>query len=113
MKYIITESKLEKTAIHYLNEMYGDLKENRTDKWPDSTFFIKDKKVYMERDLINNDLWVDYYSIWDDLETVFSFENSKIKDIITKWVDETYNIKGVKPDVSWHHPLNWWRKFII
>ena len=39
MKYIITESKLEKAVIKYLNKEYGDLEEYTTDKRPDNVFF--------------------------------------------------------------------------
>jgi len=67
MKYIITESKLEKVAIKYLNKIYGNLEEYRTDERPDKVFFIRGKKVFMEQDLENDDLWVDYYTIWSDL----------------------------------------------
>ena len=93
MKYIITESKLENVVIKYLNKMYGDLKEYRTDEHPDSIFFIKGKKVFMEQDLENDDLWVSFFTIWLDLVDTFSLENKEIEYIISKWVEGTYNIK--------------------
>ena len=95
MKYIITESKLEQVVIKYLNKMYGDLEEYRTDEHPDSVFFVKGKKVYMEQDLENDDLWVDYYTIWSDLENMFDLKYNEIQSIITKWVEVTYNLRGV------------------
>ena len=97
MKYIITESKLEKTIIHYLNEMYGDLEEYRTAKFPNGIFYVKEKKVYMEYDLKSDDLWVDNDTIWEDLETIFGLEDSEIRHVITKWVEETYELRGVTP----------------
>ena len=95
MKYIITENQNEKLIIKYLNKEYGDLKEYRTDEYPESVFYIKDKKVYMEPE--NDVLWVDYYTIWQDLINIFSLKNSEIKHIITHWVKETYNLEGVTP----------------
>ena len=95
MKYIITENQIEKLIIKYLNKEYGDLEEYRTDEYPESVFYIKDKKVYMEPE--NDVLWVDYYTIWQDLDTIFSLKNSEIKHIITHWVKETYNLEGVTP----------------
>ena len=104
MKYIITESKLDRVVIKYLNKEYGDLEEYTTDKRPDNVFFVKDKKVYMEHDLKNGYLFVDYDTIWPDLENIFSPEITEIQRIITKWVEETYNIEGVTPipHVPWH-----------
>ena len=97
MKYIITESKLEEVVIKYLNKMYGDLKEYRTEKHPDCIFFIKGKKVYMEQDLENDMLWVGYDTIWSDLRDTFSLEYDDVQSIITKRVEVTYNLKGVTP----------------
>jgi hypothetical protein len=97
MKYIITESKLEKVAIKYLNKIYGNLEEYRTDEHPDIVFFVKGKKVYMEQDLENDFLYVDYDIIWSDLENTFSLEDNKIQSIIKDWVEVTYNLRGVTP----------------
>jgi len=38
MKIIITESKLEKAAIKWLNDNYGDLEPFETEKYPDYIF---------------------------------------------------------------------------
>jgi len=97
MKYIITESKLENVVIKYLNKMYGDLEEYRREDFPDKIFFIKDKKVYMELNLKNDDLYVSYGTIWLDLENTFSLEFDDIQSIIKKWVEETYKLRGVTP----------------
>jgi hypothetical protein len=97
MKYIITENKLEQVILRFLNKGYGDLTEYRTDEHPNSIFYIKDKKVYMEQNLKNGKLWVDYYTIWVDLEGWFSLEYDDIQSVITKWVEESYNMRGVTP----------------
>jgi len=96
MKYIITENKLEQIIISYLNKYYGDLEEYRTDKYSKSIFFVKNKKVYMEYVLMYHKLWVDT-TIWSDLENIFSLERRDTKSIIKKWVEDTYNLKGVNP----------------
>ena len=104
MKYIITENKLEEVIIKYLNKFYGDLEEYKSTKFPDTILFIKDKKVYMKQNLKNGRLWVDYDTIWTDLETIFILEELEIQDIITKWVEETYKLEGVTPryfDINW------------
>ena len=96
MKYIITENQNEKLIIKYLNNEYGDLKEYRTDEYPDSVFYVKDNKVYMEQALDMDWLHVDYFTIWKDLRTLFSLEDEDISRIITKWVEDTYGLSGVK-----------------
>ena len=109
MKYIITESKLEEIIIKFLNKMYGDLKEYRTEKHPDSVFFVKNKKVFMEQDLKNDMLWVGYETIWMDLENMFDLKISYIKYIITKWVEETYKLNGYSLAVE-ECPYNYFSK---
>jgi hypothetical protein len=97
MKYIITENQLEDGVIYYLNEMYGDLEEYRTDEYPHKVFYMKGDNLYMEHNLKNGRLWVDTDTIWTDLKTIFSLENPEIQNVITKWVEETYKIQGVTP----------------
>ena len=95
MKYIITENQLEDGIIHYLNEMYGDLEEYRIDEYPDTVLFVRGNEVYMEQELESGRIYVDYDTIWTDLKTIFSLEEHEIKEIITKWVEETYKLEGV------------------
>ena len=95
MKYIITESKLDRVVIKYLNKEYGDLKEYKP---VDShgVYYVKDKKVYMEHYLNGKILYIDN-SIWGDLKNIFNIEYDEIQRIIKKWASETYKIYGVKP----------------
>ena len=55
----------------------------------------KGKKVYMELEMdeLSSDiLWVGYETIWGDLKDMFDLKSSEIKYIITKWVEDTYNL---------------------
>ena len=97
MKYIITENKLEQVILHFLNKGYGDLTEYRDDEYPDTIFYIRGEKVYMEQEVDNGRLLVDYGTIWKDLEDWFSLEDDDIKLVISKWVEETYNMRGITP----------------
>jgi hypothetical protein len=97
MKYIITENKIEQVVIKYLNKYYGDLEEYRTDKRLNSVFFVKGKKIYMEQDLESRRLYVDYDTLWSDLRDTFSLGFDDIQSIITKWMEETYNLRGFTP----------------
>mgnify|MGYP003704531233 FL=1 len=110
MKYIITEGQNDKIIIRYLNSEYGDLEEYRTDKYPKSVFYVKDKKVYMEMGLGDYLLWVDHYSIWEDLINIFSLDDEEIERIITKCVEERYNIYGIPPLGAPSWITNLWKK---
>ena len=103
MKYIITENQNDKLIIKYLNKMYGDLEEYRTDEYPGSVFYVKDKKIYMKQNLKNGYLYVDYDTIWQELETIFNLEFTEIQHIITKWVEETYKLRGTTPIYDKHY----------
>ena len=103
---------LEKTAIHYLDEMYGDLEEYTTDDYPNSLFFVKNKKVYMELNLKDGDLWVDDDTIWGDLKDIFSLEDSKIEHIITKWVEDTYKLRDFTPYIAVDLSIVRWKTLI-
>ena len=96
-------NKLEHIVIKYLNKFYGDLEEHRTDRYLNIIFFVKNKKVFMEQDLENGRLWVDYDTIWSDLVDTFSLEYDEIQSIIIKWVEVTYNLRGVTPRIPERH----------
>ena len=97
MKYIITENKLEQVILHFLNKGYGDLTEYRDDEYPDAIFYIRGKKVYMEQEVDNGRLLVDYGTIWKDLENWFSMDDNDIEYVIKKWVEVAYNLRDVRP----------------
>ena len=113
MKYIITENKLEKVILNFLNKGYGDLTEYRTIEYPDSIFYIKGKKIYMEQDFENGILWVDYDTIWSDLTKWFLLEYDDIQSIIKKWVEEAYNLRGVTPEYEYYRIDGRWKRLTI
>ena len=101
LKYLLYLCQMENIAfengvIHYLNEMYGDLAEYTTDKRPNRVFYVKDNRAYMEKMLRSNVLWVDYDTIWEDLENIFGLDRYESQYIITNWVKETYNLRGIR-----------------
>lgn len=92
MKYIITENKLEKTVIHFLNTGYGNLTIN-TEKLPNNILFVDGKNVLMSYD--GSRLWVDY-SLYETLLEWFNLGYRKTKDIIKNWAFEKYGIMSDK-----------------
>ena len=113
MKYIITENQNEKLIIKYLNKEYGDLEEYKTDEEPVSLLFVKDKIVYMELRLRNQWLMVNYSTIWEDLKNIFGIEYGGERAlIITKWVKETYKLRGITPYINSIRIIDRWKGLI-
>jgi len=104
VKYIITESKLERVAVEYLNRFYGDLQEYKTEKYPHCIFFIKNKKVLMQYEYKGFYLIVDKKSIWNDLENMFALNHKQIQNVIKLWVKQTYNLDII--NVLYSHNYN-------
>lgn len=91
------DKRLEHIVIKYLNEFYGDLVEYKPpDEISYSTYYIRNKNVYMEKRL-GEDLLINKFFIWEDLSNIFSLNTESIRYVITKWVLLTYNINNVYP----------------
>jgi hypothetical protein len=104
MKYIITESKLNKTILKWLNSEYGDLTPYETEEYTDYIFFKKNDTVIFDYNKKNGVVTISYDHIWSFLENFFGLEYEEIQDLIKKWVEEHYKL-GVTTtnSVSLHH----------
>jgi len=98
MKYIITESKLEKVVIKYLNKFYGDLEQVQQSDYWGLVNFNKNGKTYIQLNTKTNSVWLPKSSLSQELIEVFNLGSLGIKDIISKWVGETYGLTNVTPD---------------
>lgn len=87
---VITDSRLEKIVINWLNDKYGDLESYETDKHPNHIFYIKDGKIILEYSKINNFLYVSYDEIWSVLESYFNMNYDQVKEILTIWVGQEF-----------------------
>ena len=110
MKYIITESKLEQVVIKYLNKAYGDLEQYDMEGFPHSIFFIKNDMLYLEYHSKKDKLYVRYNPIWTDLSTMFGLDYDECKNILSKWIELTYSVKGsTPPTYGYQSPSEWWK----
>ena len=98
MNYIITESKLEKVIIKYLNKFYGDLEQVQQSDYWGLVNFNKNGKTYIQLNTKTNWVWLPKSSLSEELVEVFNLSSLGIKDIISKWVGETYGLTNVTPD---------------
>ena len=51
---------------------------------------------YMVYDRKNGDVYINYYEIWSFLEAKFGFSYYETQRITQDWLDEVYNLKGVR-----------------
>ena len=93
MKLIITDSKLEKAAIKWLNDNYGDLEPYETEKYSDYIFYRKGNEIIFDYNKKNGNVYVNYEEIWSFFESFFGMEYEQIQEITKIWVEERYNLR--------------------
>jgi hypothetical protein len=91
MKYIITESQMEKTVVQYLNSMYSDLEQFRTKEYNDLFFFMKNGEVIFEYNPNYKFIGVSEY-LWEFLNSFFGLESQTKQWIIYDWLSEHYDL---------------------
>jgi hypothetical protein len=109
MKIIITENKLEKAAISWLNKNYGDLEPFETGKIPDYIFYLKGKKIIFDYNKENKIVFVNYNEIWSFLKMFFNMNTKQIQQLTKIWVEEHYNLKVFATDIGNNHWESRWR----
>jgi hypothetical protein len=112
MKFVITENKLERLAIKWLNENYGDLEPFETEKHPDYIFYRKGDEVIFDYNKKNEVVYVSYDEIWSFFESFFSMSNQQIKDITKIWVEEHYKLRVTTTQYGGLPTFQWWRNII-
>ncbi len=92
MKYIITESQMDRAVIKWLNLEYGDLEPFEIEKNPYYIFFMKDGEVVFDYNKKNGYVGISYDNIWSFLSSFFGLEYKEIQDITKEWVEEHYKL---------------------
>ena len=68
------------------------------DKYPDSIFFFKGDKCYLE--LENSRLWVRYAEIWQVFEVEFGMSYDEVQSFIKSQVEQHFKMRGVTPGLG-------------
>jgi len=94
MKIIITENRLNKVVLKWLDNEYGNLISVIKNK---KVFYVDENGLplffYYSNEKTRN-LYINYEKIWQLLKTIFSMDYLQIHDILKIWLEETYNLKG-------------------
>jgi hypothetical protein len=87
----------QKIVLKWLNKEFGNLipvvKGERTlyvdkDRLPLFYYYLNEK---------NGLIYIIYNKIWSLLESVFSMDNLEIRELLTAWLEDTYNLRGYTP----------------
>jgi hypothetical protein len=97
MKIIITESSRDILVFKWLNKEFGDLTKVVKD---DRIYYVdKDRKplFYYNQDSKSGDVYVNYNRMWVFFNSIFGLNTSQTQEILTIWLEQTYNLRGVTP----------------
>ena len=94
MKYIITENKIERMVVIYLDNAFGDLSKKRFFGNPDQMPFVRDNYIYMIYYTGDGALFVDYNKFWSDISEFFNWKlkNDDLISGIKIWAKKNYGI---------------------
>jgi len=85
------------SPMDYLH-LFDYMKVVQSEKKPNWTLFRFEPKInLMVYDRKKNEVYINYEQIWSVLESRFDLSYFETKRLIQKWLEDTYNLKGVKP----------------
>ena len=107
------ENKLNKVALTWLNNNFGNLKPIVMDN---KTCYVNEDRLplfYYYQDEKNGYGYINYYEIWSFLESIFGMNYQQVRGVIRDWLEETYNLKGLTPLGKRHTNRRSWKRPII
>ena len=89
-----------KEPTDFLN-LFNDLESVQSEEHQDWTLYrYKKGHNIMIYDRKNDYVYINYDGIWSVLEDKFGLNYSEIKELIKRWLDEVYNLRGVTPLIT-------------
>ncbi len=90
MKVIITKSQIDNLVMKFLNDSYG-LVEYVDEKHPDIVFYVRDGKIYIEHEIVKNDLYISrrlMYNIRRNLEDIFGIGLGDFRRLFAMFIEQ-------------------------
>ena len=88
-----------KSALKWLNRKFGDLTEIVRDG---KIYYVDENGLplfyYYQKE--NEDVFINYDRIWVFFESIFGLNDLQTEEILKVWLEETYNLRGVTPDLG-------------
>ena len=99
MKFIITENKLERVILKFINnELNLDQFEIvEHPDYPNSIFFKRNGRVVMEQDKKTKIFWFDYDEFWGYFMDIFGLDDKQIRIKFKHWLEETLKLEDYIP----------------
>ena len=94
MKKTIEESKLKAMTVWFNN--YMNILEEFVDKYTGDIYLREYGDIYVKVWIQKkySICWVDF-DFWEEFSELFSLEFSDTQSFITRWVEDTYQLKGI------------------
>jgi hypothetical protein len=89
--------KKQELVLKWLNKKFGDLTKVVKD---DTTYYVDKDRLplfYYYQDSKNEYVYVNHYRIWVFFEDIFGLNSLQTKEILTIWLEQTYNLRGLTP----------------
>ena len=100
MKYIITESKLDKVIFKYLDMKLNGIEE-RNGENIDIVFSFPNENFGMLGWKKSGNLYV-YYELRDEIKSMFGLETPEALDVIGRYVEDRYSLKVMNTKLIGH-----------
>jgi len=102
-KITFVKGYLKEAVLSWLSEIYGNLKPKEKD-YKIYYVDVESKPLFMyykeEQESKNGYYHISYDRIWSFFESYFVMKYKEIKDMISMWLGETYNLRGLTPIMS-------------
>ena len=92
MKIIITESKLEKVGIHWLNNEFSGVEPYNAKGFPSSIYFQKDGKIIFQYKK-NREQTTFNTNVYEELDLYFNMDYHQVKHLLMLWMWEKYKLR--------------------
>ena len=107
-----SEIKPMKPEMKWLKDSFDNLKPivngNRT-------YYVDNerKPLFYYQNEENGDVYIGYDRIWSILRKDFGLNYDETQELIKRWLEETYNLRGFTPIQTWVLPVGSWNQPII
>jgi hypothetical protein len=88
----------EKAAENFFVGFLNDCELKYTDEYTDVVFYVKNDDIFMELEIKDGDLWVDYDNIWSIFEKKYKYNYLEIRELITHLMWKHLKLKDVTPN---------------
>jgi hypothetical protein len=100
MKIIISENKIEKIALKWLDKTYGDLEIVDEKKYPENIDYRKGGEMIFNYNIKTNVVYINNSFIWFDLRNHFGMTYKQIQRLTKKWIEDRFGLK-VSETITW------------